>query len=83
MDSISGASIHVIDGCGCWFSPIEIWHVLLMHHGASYLEYVLILSFDYSILLGCVSAREFSPYAFTLVVGDEFVGEVLLSSIRS
>ena len=56
MHSISGALIHEIDGCGCCFNPIEIWHVLLMQHGACYMEYVPILSFGYFILLGCVSA---------------------------
>ena len=83
MHANCGASIHEIDGCGCRFRPIEVRHVLLMHHGACYLEYMPILPFGYPILLGCVSTREFSLYAFTLEVGDEFIGEVLLSSIRS
>ena len=83
MHSISGASIHEVHGRGCRFGQIEVQHVLLMHHDACYLEYVPILPFGYSILLGCVSAWEFSPYAFTLEVGDEFVEEILLSSIRS
>ena len=56
VHSICGASIHEIDGRGCHFGPIEVRHVLLMHHGACYLDYLLILPFSYSILLGCVSA---------------------------
>ena len=81
MHSIGGASIHEIDGRGCRFGPIEVWHVLLTHHGQCYLEYLPILPFGDSILLGCVSARELSPNAFTLEVGGGFVGEVLLSSV--
>ena len=83
MHSIGGASIHEIDGRGCHFGPIEVRHVLLTHHGAYYLQYLPILPFGYSNLLGCVLARKFSPYSLTLKIVDEFVGEVLLSSIRS
>ena len=83
MHSIGGALIHEIDGRGWFFGPIEIRHVLLMQHGPCYLDYMPILHFHYSSLLECVSAREFSPNAFTLEVGDEFVGEVLVSSIQS
>ena len=83
MHSIGGASIHELDGRGCRFKPIEVRHVLLTHHDVCYLEYLPILPFGYSILLGSVSARESSLNAFTLEVGVEFVGDVLLSSIRS
>mgnify|MGYP000002196591 FL=1 len=55
MHSISGASIHEIEGCGCRFGPIEIQHVILMQHGPCYLEYMSILPSDY-ILLGCMLA---------------------------
>ena len=81
MHSISGASIHEIDGCGCRFGPIEIWHVLFMHNATCYLEYVRILWL--LLLLECVLAREFSLCAFIFEVGDEFVEKVLLFSIRS
>ena len=83
MSTVGGAPIHEIDGRGCRFGPIVVRHVLLTHHGACYLDYLLILSFGDSILLGSVSAWEFSPNAFTLEVGVKFVGEVLLSSVRS
>ena len=56
MHSIVGASIHEIDGRGCRFGPIEVWHVLLTHHGVCYLDYFPTLSFRDSILLGSVSA---------------------------
>ena len=54
--AICCASIHEIDGRGCRFHPIEVRHVLLTHHGACYLDYLLILSLDNSVLLGIVSA---------------------------
>ena len=46
------ASIHEIDGRGCRFGPIEVWHVLLTHHGVCYLEYLSILPFGNSICWG-------------------------------
>ena len=83
MHYIGGASIHEIDGRGCRFGRIEVQHVLLTHHGACYLEYLPILSFGYSIFLGSVPASKFSTNAFTLEVGGELVGRVLLSSVQS
>ena len=56
MYSVGGAPIQEIDGRGCRFGPIEVWHVLLTHHVAYYLDYLLILSFGSSISLGSVSA---------------------------
>ena len=54
MHSVDGASIYEIDGCGCCFRPVEVPHVLLTHHGVCYLDYLPILSFGDSILLGSV-----------------------------
>ena len=56
MYSVGGASVHEIDGCGCRFGPIEVLHVLLMHHGVCYLDYLPILSLGDPILLGRVLA---------------------------
>ena len=60
MHSICGASIHEIDGRGCRFSPIEVRHVLLTHHGACYLEYLPILSFGITRTRGPASESEMS-----------------------
>ena len=74
----TGLPTHRSSACSADSADVE-----LVSQHACYLEYLQILSFGYSVLLGSVSAREFSPNAFTLEVGVEFVREVLLSSVRS
>ena len=53
-----------------------------MHNGGCYPEYMPIRRFRNTIFLGYVTAQKFSPYSLTLEIGDEFVREVLLSSIQ-
>ena len=57
--------------------------MLLVHHGPRYFEDVPILALSYTVLLGSVSASEFSPNSFLSEIRRKIIREILLASIRS
>ena len=57
--------------------------MLLVHHGPRYFKDVQIFELNYTILLWCVPASEFSPNSFLSEILRKIVREILLTSIRS